>query len=112
MTELKAFGNQAGFGDVTNTKILQERTSLMKLAEANKLEITVPGRADYTVGQKIAVVLNKMEQTTEKDGDITDKMFSGFYIIAAINHYIDREKHECVMEVIKDSSQQDMNKGK
>jgi hypothetical protein len=112
MTELKAFGNQAGFGDVTNTKILQERTSLMKLVEANKLEITVPGRTDYTVGQKIAVVLNKMEQTTEKDGDITDKMFSGFYIIAAINHYIDREKHECVMEVIKDSSQQDMNKGK
>jgi len=112
MTEMKAFGNQAGFGDVTNTKILQERTSLMKLAEANKLEITVPGRADYTVGQKIAIVLNKMEQTTEKDGDITDKMFSGYYIIAAINHYIDREKHECVMEVIKDSSQQDMNKGK
>jgi hypothetical protein len=112
MTELKAFENQTGFGDVTNTKILQERTSLMKLAEANKLEITVPGRADYTVGQKIAVVLNKMEQTTEKDGDITDKMFSGFYIIAAINHYVDRVKHECVMEVIKDSSQQDMNKGK
>jgi hypothetical protein len=112
LTEPKAFANHAGFGDVTNTKILQERNSLMKLAEANKLEITVPGRADYTVGQKVAIVLNKMEQTTKKDGDITDKMFSGYYIIAAINHYIDREKHECVMEVIKDSSQQDMNKGK
>jgi hypothetical protein len=112
MTEPKAFANHSGFGDVTNTRTIQERTSLMKLAEANKLEITVPGRADYTVGQKIAVVLNKMEQTTEKDGDITDKMFSGFYIIAAINHYIDREKHECVMEVIKESSQMNMNKGK
>jgi hypothetical protein len=112
MNEPKAFGNHSGFGDVTNTRTIQERTSLMKLAEANKLEITVPGRADYTVGQKIAVVLNKMEQTTEKDGDITDKMFSGYYIIAAINHYIDREKHECVMEVIKESSQMNMNKGK
>lgn len=112
MTEMKAFANQSGFGDVTNTKSLQERNSLMKLAEANKLEITVPGRADYTVGQKIAVVLNKMEPISDKDGDVTDKMFSGYYIIAAINHYVDREKHECVMEVIKESSQIDMNKGK
>jgi hypothetical protein len=112
MTEPKAFANQSGFGDVTNTRIVQERTSLMKLAEANKLEITVPGRADYTVGQKIAVVLNKIEPLSDKDGDVTDKMFSGYYIIAAINHYVDREKHECVMEVIKDSSQMDMNKGK
>jgi hypothetical protein len=112
MNESKAFANHSGFGDVTNTRILQERTSLMKLAEANKLEITVPGRADYTVGQKIAVVLNKIEPISDKDGDVTDKMFSGYYIIAAINHYVDREKHECVMEVIKDSSQMDMNKGK
>jgi hypothetical protein len=112
MNEYKAFANQSGFGDVTNTRIIQERTSLMKLAEANKLEITVPGRADYTVGQKIAVVLNKIESVSDKDGDITDKMFSGYYIIAAINHYVDREKHECVMEVIKESSQLDMNKGK
>jgi hypothetical protein len=112
ITEQRAFANHSGFGDVTNTKMLQERNSLMKLAEANKLEITVPGRADYTVGQKIAVVLNKIEPVSNKDEDTTDKMFSGYYIIAAINHYIDREKHECVMEVIKDSSQINMNKGK
>ena len=108
-TEPKAFGNMSGFGDVTNTRSMQERFSLMKLAEANKLEITVPGRADYTVGQKIAVVLNKIEPLSKKNGDTTDKMFSGFYIIAAINHYITKEKHECVMEVIKESSQMNMN---
>jgi hypothetical protein len=112
MNEYKAFANHSGFGDVTNTRIVQERTSLMKLAEANKLEITVPGRADYTVGQKIAVVLNKIEPISDKSEDTTDKMFSGYYIIAAINHYVDREKHECVMEVIKESSQLDMSKGK
>jgi hypothetical protein len=107
--ESKAFGNMTGFGDTTNTRSQQERFSLMKLAEANKLEITVPGRADYTVGQKIAIVLNKFEPISKNDGDITDKMFSGFYLISAINHYITKEKHECVMEVIKESSQMNMN---
>jgi hypothetical protein len=84
----------------------------MKLAEANKISITVPGRTDYTVGQKVGVVLNRIEPLSPKDKDITDKMFSGYYIIAAINHYVDREKHECYMELIKESSQMDMNRNK
>lgn len=108
----KYYGNFNGFGDVSNHKTIQERLSLTKLAEANKLQITVPGRTDYTVGQKVAIVLNRMEPLTARDKDITDKMFSGFYLIAAINHYIDREKHECIMEVIKESSQMNMNRGK
>jgi hypothetical protein len=108
-TQPKATANMSGFGDVTNTRTMQERFSLMKLAEANKLEITVPGRADYTVGQKISLILNKIEPLSKKDGDATDKMFSGFYLISAINHYITKEKHECVIEVIKESSQMNMN---
>jgi hypothetical protein len=39
-------------------------------------------------------------------------MFSGNYIIAAINLYVDREKHECYMEIIKESSMMDMNRTK
>jgi hypothetical protein len=107
--EPKANANMSGFGDTTNTRSMQERFSLMKLAEANKLEITVPGRADYTVGQKISVILNKIEPLSKKDGDTTDKMFSGFYLISAINHYITKKSHECVIEVIKESSQMNMN---
>jgi hypothetical protein len=108
----KDFGNFNGFGDVTNSKTFQERTSLMKMAEANKLNITVPGRTDYTVGQKVGVVLNKIEPLSKNDKDTTDKMFSGYYIIAAINHHIDKAKHECHMELIKESSQLDMNRNK
>lgn len=104
------YNNFNGFGDVTNYSYIQERVSLLKLAEANKLEITVPGRVDYTVGQKVAIVLNKIEPITQNDKDITDKMFSGYYMIAAINHYVDRDKHECNMELIKDSSQISMNR--
>ncbi len=92
-----------GFGDPSNYKILQERLSLMKLAEGSKIEITVPGRTDYTVGQKVNVKLYKIEPVSKDDTDNEDKMFSGNYIIAAINHYIDREMHECHMELIKDS---------
>jgi len=108
----KYFANHTGFGDVTNARFNQERISTMKLAEANKLNITVPGRTDYTVGQKVKLTLNRMEPLSERDDDIADKMFSGNYLIAAINHYVDKEKHECYMELIKESSLMDMNRNK
>lgn len=106
--------NFSGMGDLTNYKNIQERISLQKVSEANRLEITVPGRCDYTVGMKVAVTLNKVQPTSENDdsNEGVDKMFSGFYLIAAINHYINRERHECVMELIKDSLQMDLDKGK
>lgn len=108
----KMFGNFNGFGDVTNAKSNQERISTMKLAESNKLNITVPGRCDYTVGQKINLDLKRIEPLAKNEGDTTDKMFSGNYIISAINHYVDREKHECYMEIIKESSMMDMNRAR
>lgn len=108
----KNYGNFTGYGDVTNAHSNQERISTLKLAEANKINITVPGRTDYTVGQKIAIVLYRVEPASKKDRDLTDKMFSGYYLIAAINHVIDREKHHCYMELIKESSQMDMNRNK
>jgi hypothetical protein len=96
-------GGFSGMPDATNFKTIQKRISLLKAAEANKINITVPGRMDYTVGQKVEIKLNKIEPIRSRDTDITDKMFSGFYIISAINHTIDREMHECNMELIKDS---------
>jgi hypothetical protein len=108
----KNFGNHNGFGDVTNARFNQERISTMKLAEANKLNITVPGRTDYTVGQKVKVTLNRMEPISQNDDDVTDKLLSGNYLIAAINHYVDKEKHECHIELIKESSMMDMNRNK
>jgi len=103
------YGNFNGYGDVTNFKTTQQRVSLMKLSEANKLEITVPGRADYTVGQKVNVTLNKIEPINKQEKDITDQMFSGNYLISAINHYVDRNKHECHIELIKETLQYNLN---
>ena len=99
----KYFGNFNGFGDVTNTAILQKRISLLKQAEAVKIEIVVPGRVDYTVGKKVKLDLPRIEPISKLDIDMQDKIFSGTYLISAINHYIDKEKHECHMELIKDS---------
>lgn len=99
----RAVGTFSGFGDASNFKNFQQRTSLMKLAEASKIQMSVPGRTDYTVGQKVKVTLNRVEPVSDKDTDMQDKMFSGHYLISAINHYITREGHECHMELIKDS---------
>jgi len=99
-------------GDSSNSKFLQKRISIMKIVDAAKIEITVPGRTQYTAGQKVLVEVYKMEPTEKKDKDTLDSMLSGAYIISAINHYIDKEKHECVMELIKDSLLKDINKVK
>jgi hypothetical protein len=106
----RTYGQFNGFGDTSNYSTIQERLSLMKLAQANRLDITVMGRIDYTVGQKVSVTLNKIEPISKEDTDVVDKMFSGYYLISAINHYIDRDKHECNIELIKESLQIDLNR--
>jgi len=108
----RALNTFNGFGDTTNYKNFQERISLLKQAESNKIEIVVPGRTDYTVGQKVSVTLHKVEPHSKDDNNTIDKMFSGFYLVSAINHYITRESHECNMELIKDSLQINLDRNK
>ena len=87
--------------------------SQLRQAEATKIEIVVPGRTDYTVGKKVRVTLNKFNPIDKgpDTGDTVDNMFSGNYIISGINHFIDREKHQCHMELMKDSFIVDLDKG-
>ena len=110
----KYYNNFNNYIDVTNSKTIQKRMSLLQQAEGNKLQIVVPGRTDYTVGAKVSVKLNKIVpiQTSDNDTDILDNLFSGNYIIASINHAIDRDSHQCHMELIKDSFIIDLDKGK
>lgn len=100
----KANGVLAGNNDVTNSKIFQKRRSLLSLADSCRIQITVLGRTDYTIGQKVNVTTNRNMPIDKEDGDVTDYTFSGDYIIASIRHVIDRESHQCVMELIKDST--------
>jgi hypothetical protein len=107
----KYYGNFTKFGDVTNTKTIQKRISELKQAVGNKLEITVPGRTDYTVGMKVSLKLYKTNPIKSQDQDIEDKIFSGNYLIGAINHFITRETHECRMELIKNSYMVNLDTG-
>jgi hypothetical protein len=107
----RAFETFSSFGDTTNARILQDRISILRMAEANKMQISVAGRTDYTVGQVVYVRLNKSQpiEMRETQDEYMDEMFSGKYLIAAINHFITRDNHECHMELIKDSSIKDFS---
>lgn len=102
------------FTNVSNSAFIQNRISQLSQSETTKLNIIVLGRTDYTVGMKVKVKLNKVEPIGPKEleEDIIDKILSGYYIVSAINHYINRDKHECNMELIKDSFMMNLNEGK
>lgn len=104
------WGSYNGIIDATNSASSQHRISIMKQLESTIVEITVPGRTDYTVGNKIYMDITKLEQITKKDIDITDKILSGNYIISAIHHNITRDSHECKLELIKDTFLMDLDK--
>mgnify|MGYP006266717737 CR=1 FL=1 len=101
----KYYANFNGYGDVTNVRTLQERLSLLDQINAFKLEITVFGRFDYCVGQVIEIRVFKNTQLIESDDpeQQVDEMYSGKYLVSALTHNVDREKHEITMEIIKDS---------
>ena len=108
----KYYNNFNNYGDVTNAKTIQKRTSQLQQADANAIEIVVPGRTDYTVGKKVYVKLNKFQPIDSKDTGVEDKVLSGNYLIASINHYVTRDSHECHMKLIKDTYIIDLDKGK
>jgi hypothetical protein len=107
----RAFETFTSFGDTTNARIVQERNSFLKMAEAQKLSIKVAGRTDYTVGQVVTVYMTKLQPVAQRDqqDELVDKINSGKYLIAAINHIITPVGHDCSMELIKDSSMKKIN---
>lgn len=103
--QIKHYGVHDGFPDTSISKNIQERSSVIQLLNSNTIEITVLGRTDYTVGQKVYVQIPKAAPLGEKDkeDESIDSTWSGNYIIIALNHNINREKHEVTMELAKDT---------
>lgn len=97
-----------GYGDVSNTGMCQERRSLMAQAEGYKISINVLGRCDYHAGQRVYLEIPKSTQLKKDDPDYLDQIVSGCYLIGAICHKVNRAKHECTIELIKDSYMRDI----
>lgn len=112
MVDHKYYNNFDGYDDVTNIKTIQLRKHLLAQAEAYKVIITVFGRTDYSVGQRVFLDVPKVSQISVRDKDVQDKIMSGAYLIAAVSHLITRENHECTMELIKDSYMVNLNEPK
>jgi len=98
------FYNAFDRGDPSNLTYLQNRIAQMRRYQSTKIEIEVLGRVDYTVGKKVYVEIPLTRQISKDDTDILDKVYSGNYIIGAISHRFDSDKHMCTMELIKDST--------
>jgi hypothetical protein len=79
----------------------------MQMSEisAYAMDITVPGRTDICVGDVVEVFIYRPTPISQKDQeeDIIDKTFSGRYLITALCHSLNREKHEMHMTLVKDS---------
>lgn len=101
----KQYGNFTDKGDVSNYEFLQKRVSEIMQGDDYKLEINVPGRTDYTVGQVVRITTFQIEPLTRSESNRAqlDMIFSGRYLISSINHFITRESHQCSLELIKDS---------
>ena len=76
-------------------------------AQNLRFSIEVPGRSDIEVGNTIECVIPK---STGKDNsgkatfeDYIDPYLSGKYLITSIRHSFTLNKHEMILEIMKDS---------
>lgn len=95
-----------GVKDIS-AEIVAKRISLLAQLETWKLDVIIHGKTDYEVGQTVFVWLNPFKSADETDkytGDNYDKIYSGKYLITAIQHRFTNTKHQINMQLIKDSS--------
>lgn len=94
------------FGNGTNSAYIQHQVSDFRLLNGSKIEIDVFGRTDYTVGKTVYYDSNLKAPISadDKPHEFEDKLFSGKYLITAINHRFNRSRHFCTIELSKESS--------
>ena len=89
-----------------DAEILVKRPSILAQNEFIKLELVIHGRTDMKVGQTIIFEMGSFK-TSSEDGrykdDFVDPYYSGKYLIAAMQHRITLNRHESIIEIVKDS---------
>lgn len=108
--ETRHYASHNGYADTSNVSFTQRRNHLVNSLRTSTIEITVYGRTDYTVGQKVYLQMPKPSSIHKEDSmdtnnksGVIDGTYTGNYIVTAINHIINRNDHTCVMELSKES---------
>jgi hypothetical protein len=84
--------------------IKQARMSLLGGLTNIRIEGTVPGRTDFEVGSVVYFGMPKLGPKDGKDQtEAFDEYMSGLYLVSAIRHKIDVQKHVMIVEMVKDS---------
>lgn len=79
------------------------RSSMLDLTNV-KMHLTVPGRTDVEVGRLLYFHYPAVEPVDDKTpANNQDTMYSGYYLITAIRHKVNKEQHMMTMEIVKDS---------
>ena len=81
---------------------LNRRIILERLNTTRAL-IKVHGRLDYSIGQMVRLNIPASNQTDETGEQKIDTLASGKYLIGSIRHSITSGRHECTLELLKDS---------
>ena len=95
------------FKDNVNEKMWEiygnRKSSLLDLTNI-KMHITVPGRTDVEIGRVLYFSYPSLgAKTSANDSNKEDKNYSGYYLITAIHHKINKIDHSMRMEIVKDS---------
>jgi len=87
-------------------------SSMMELTNI-KMQITVPGRTDIEVGRMLYFYFPPVQprDVTDSAEEKVDKLYSGYYLISAIHHKVNKKNHTMTMELIKDSLYVDSESG-
>jgi hypothetical protein len=80
--------------------VIQRKMMLQEL-ELHKIQITVPGRSDMTVGKVIYVDYNTV-QTHHDQLDAKENLYTGNYLVTGINHRMSRNEHQMVISCVKE----------
>lgn len=79
------------------------KSSLLDLTNI-KMHLTVPGRTDIEVGRILYFSYPALGAKDDKNEEgKEDKSYSGYYLITAIHHKINKIDHSMRMEIVKDS---------
>ena len=87
---------------------IMQRKAILKNLFSQRLKIAMPGNFLLTTG--IVVDVNKQKNSTDQD-DNRDQSIYGKYLIIATRHIIQQSKHETVIEVATDSTNENIPGG-